>query len=169
MNHLDYYSTHLRNPKLRGSGLHGHCPFHDDREPSFSANIETGLWKCHAGCGDGNARQFAERLGVEPPDENERDTKREIIGSYEYKDESGHPLYRICRTIPKSFFGQRYEGGQWVNKLEEVRRVIYRLPEVLKAPVVYIVEGEKDSDRLWGLGIPATCNPGGGWQVEGGI
>lgn len=168
MNFVDFYSEHLRNPKQRGSELNGQCPLHNDRHASFSANVDTGLWKCHAQCGGGNARQFAEMLRVEPPDENERDTKREIIASYEYKDENGHPLYRICRTILKSFFGQRYEGGQWVNGLKEVRRVLYRLPEVLKAQVVYIVEGEKDVDRLWGMGIPATCNPGGAgkWRDE---
>jgi len=168
MNYLDFYSLYLRNPKLRGEEINANCPFHEDREPSFSASIETGLFNCHAQCGGGNARQFAERLGVEPPDENERDTKRDIIDHYEYKDEHGQLLFRICRTIPKSFFGQRYEGGHWVNNLEEVRRVLYRLPEVLKSQVVYIVEGEKDVDRLWGMGIPATCNPGGAgkWRDE---
>jgi len=164
--YAEFYSQYIRNPRLRGSQMDAQCPFHEDRRASFSANVETGLWKCHAGCGDGNARQFAERLGVEPPTENEQRTKGQVIARYVYKDEHGHPLYRICRTTPKGFFGQRYEGGQWINGLKEVRRVLYRLPEVLKAQVVYIVEGEKDVDRLWSMGIRATSNPGGGWQVE---
>jgi len=25
------------------------CPFHDDRNPSFSVNVDTGKWYCHAG------------------------------------------------------------------------------------------------------------------------
>ena len=46
----------------QASGL---CPFHEDRKPSFSANLNTGLWKCH-GCGkSGNAYQFAEWLGLD--------------------------------------------------------------------------------------------------------
>ena len=41
------------------------------------------------------------------------------------------------------------------------QRVPYRLPELLEASEVYIVEGEKDADRLAKMGIVATCNPGG--------
>ncbi len=166
--YAEFYSQHIRNPKLRGSQIDSNCPFHDDRHASFSVNVQTGLWKCHAGCGDGNTRQFAERLGVEAPTENEQRTKRQVITRYVYKDEHGHPLFRVCRTTPKGFFQERYDGSQWVNGLKEVRRVLYRLPEILKGPVVYIVEGEKDVDRLWGLGIPATCNSGGAgkWRDE---
>lgn len=48
----------------------------------------------------------------------------------------------------------------------------YRLPEVLEAIAlghpIWIVEGEKDADNLWKLGIPATCNAGGvgKWSKE---
>jgi hypothetical protein len=48
---------------------------------------------------------------------------------------------------------------------DEIRRVPYRLPEVLAAikegSTVFVVEGEKAADRLWVLGVPATCNAGG--------
>jgi len=164
----EFYLSHIHNAKIQGDEVNGRCCFHEDRRASFSGNIKTGLWMCHAGCGHGNAWQFAERLGIEPPGKNGRGTKQEVITNYEYKDEHGQPLFRICRTMPKGFFGQRYEDGHWVNGLKEIRRVLYRLPEVLKAQVVYIVEGEKDVDRLWSMGIPATCNPGGAgkWRDE---
>ena len=48
------------------------------------------------------------------------------------------------------------------RQLEGVRRVLYRWPELLKtgpARVVFVVEGEKDVDRLWDLGLVATCSP----------
>lgn len=44
----------------------GLCPFHEDKRQSFSVNLETGLWKCFAGCGEGNAYQFAQRIGIDP-------------------------------------------------------------------------------------------------------
>ena len=53
-----------------------------------------------------------------------------------------------------------------------VRRVPYRLPEVLEAIAqgheVYIVEGEKDCTNLAALGFTATTNPGGAekWRDE---
>ena len=49
----------------------------------------------------------------------------------------------------------------------ETLRVLYRLPELLAAMKanpdvwVFVVEGEKDVDNLWTLGLVATCNPGG--------
>jgi DNA primase len=41
------------------------------------------------------------------------------------------------------------------------RRVLYHLPEILAAETVYIVEGEKDADKLVELTLDATTNPGG--------
>lgn len=30
----------------------GHCPFHDDRKPSFCVNLESAFYRCHsASCG----------------------------------------------------------------------------------------------------------------------
>ena len=31
------------------------CPFHRDTRPSFSINLNSGLWTCYSGCGGGNA------------------------------------------------------------------------------------------------------------------
>jgi hypothetical protein len=44
------------------------------------------------------------------------------------------------------------------------RRLPYRLPQLRAAPadlLVFVVEGEKDANRLASLGLVATCNPGG--------
>lgn len=46
-----YYSEHLegmRNPK--GDHVSALCPFHGERNPSFSVNLITGSYKCF-GCG----------------------------------------------------------------------------------------------------------------------
>ncbi len=45
-----------------GDEIHACCPLHSERRPSFYINAETGLWKCHAGCGGGNLYQLAEKL-----------------------------------------------------------------------------------------------------------
>jgi putative DNA primase/helicase len=52
-----------------------------------------------------------------------------------------------------------------------VRRVLYRLPELLAADpaaVVFVPEGEKDVDAMRALGFVATCNVGGAgkWRTE---
>ena len=34
------------------------CPFHEEKEPSFSVDWEKGVWFCHAGCGGGDKYAF---------------------------------------------------------------------------------------------------------------
>lgn len=41
------------------------CPFHEDRHPSFSYNVELDRWKCFAGCGGGKL-SLAARYGPRP-------------------------------------------------------------------------------------------------------
>lgn len=45
-----------RGVKLIGEGdeLKACCPFHDDKNPSFSVTRSSGLWNCFAGCGGGS-------------------------------------------------------------------------------------------------------------------
>jgi len=70
---------------------------------------------------------------------------------------------------PKDFTQRRPDcKGGWIYSIKGVRRVLYYLPEILQASMVVLVEGEKDVDALRGLGIVATCNPGGAgkWSDE---
>jgi DNA primase len=58
-----------------------------------------------------------------------------------------------------------------VRKFPATQLVLYRLPELLAADPaipVYILEGEKDVDRLRALGMVGTCNPmgAGKWRKE---
>ena len=98
--------------------------------------------------------------------------KKKIVKTYPYQDESGEVLFEVVRYEPKAFRQRRPDGkGGWIWNLDGVRRVPYRLPELLKASpqdFVFITEGEKDSDRLCDLGFTATTNPGGAckWLKE---
>jgi hypothetical protein len=48
--------------QFRGDSGSGLCPFHDDQNPSFSANLEDSRWLCH-GCGEkGDLVTFIERV-----------------------------------------------------------------------------------------------------------
>lgn len=95
-----------------------------------------------------------------------------ILTAYDYRDENGELLYQVCRMNPKGFFQRRPDGkGGWIKNLQGVRRVLYRLPELLSADereTVYICEGEKDCDALRKLGLIATTNSGGAekWNDE---
>lgn len=93
-----------------------------------------------------------------------------IASRYPYRDERGALLFEVVRFEGKNFAQRRPSGrGEWVWSLDGVRRVPYRLLELLKAVgTVYVTEGEKDADRLADLGLNATCNPcgAGNWRPE---
>ena len=73
------------------------------------------------------------------------------------------------RLQPKSFRQRRPNGrGGWDWNLSGVRRVLYGLPALQGQKTVFIVEGEKDANRLAALGWVATTNAGGAgrWRDE---
>ena len=65
--HIFEYEIGIQKIKYTGSQGLGCCPLHDDNNPSFSFNVETGLWTCFSGCGSGNLYQLAERLNMDNP------------------------------------------------------------------------------------------------------
>jgi AAA domain len=88
------------------------------------------------------------------------------IAIYDYVDETGTPLFQVCRKADKTFPQRKPDGkGGWIYKTADVRKVLYRLPELIEAIAserrIVIVEGEKDVESLRKIGVPATCNPGG--------
>jgi putative DNA primase/helicase len=97
--------------------------------------------------------------------------QRKETATYNFKDETGAILYRKVRLEPgfggsdKTFVLQRRIGpNRWDKGLGDVRRVLYRLPELLAAPpgeLVCVVAGEKDVDTLVRYGFVATTNVGG--------
>jgi 5S rRNA maturation endonuclease (ribonuclease M5) len=98
-----------------------------------------------------------------------------IVATYDYTDEAGKLLFQCVRYQPKDFRQRQPDGkGGWIWDIQGVRRVLYRLPELLRdlkrgLPVI-VTEGEKDADRLAKLGFAAavTCNPlgAGKWRDE---
>jgi putative DNA primase/helicase len=77
-----------------------------------------------------------------------------------------------CKTqTGKIFVQERADGDGWIGGegcMQGVKLVPYRLPAWKDLEMICIVEGEKDADNLWSLGVPATCNPGGAgkWRPE---
>jgi hypothetical protein len=88
-----------------------------------------------------------------------------FLAEFDYLDEFGELLYQVCKKPDKTFRQRRLgTDGKWIWKLDDVRRVLYRLPELLsadKSETVFIVEGEKDVESLRSVGLTATTNSGG--------
>lgn len=93
--------------------------------------------------------------------------------TYDYRDEQNQILFQVVR-YPGKRFAQRRPGpldGSWSWSLGDVRRVPYRLPELLASSgLVYVVEGEKDAEAVVRAGGVATCAAGGAgrssWKEE---
>ncbi len=111
----------------------------------------------------GPLSKLATRLGIYM-DDNEQ-TRRKILATYDYRDGHGDLLYQVVRYEPKRFAQRRPDGqGGWIWNLKGVRRVLYRLPELVAASpgiTVYVPEGEKAVEALRSVGLIATCNSGG--------
>ncbi|HEX8073221.1 MAG TPA: AAA family ATPase [Pyrinomonadaceae bacterium] len=160
----------LQSVKRAGGGWTARCPAHDDRHNSLSVSDgDKGLLLyCHAGC---TYEAIKGALGVEHANGHGHG-ERQVVATYDYLDAGGALLYQALRYEPKGFSQRKPDGaGGWVYKLNGVRRVLYRLPELLEADpaiTVFVCEGEKDCDRLVELGLLATTNAGGAgkWRDE---
>lgn len=184
----NYYASRAPQVRQTGSEWRGPCPIHQGSRDSFTVNPSTGLWTCHSQCGRGGSmfdfemsitgldfkRAASEVCDVvgRPRGGRRAGELGQITATYDYVDESGTLLFQCVRyDHPKDFRQRRPDGhGDWVWKLEGVRRVLYRLPKVITAPMVAVVEGEKDVHALEALGFTATCNPMGAgknnWRAE---
>ncbi len=95
-----------------------------------------------------------------------------IVATFPYCDEAGKLLFQVCRTVTKRFYQRRPNGSdKWINDIQGVRRVLYRLPELIASRgqgPVFLAEGEKHVDLILAWGLRATCNPmgAGKWEPE---
>jgi hypothetical protein len=95
-------------------------------------------------------------------------TMPEIAATYQYKDATGSLLFEVVRYKPKGFAQRRPDGnGGWIRNLKGVATTLYRLSELAGHEAIWITEGERDADRLWGMGLGATtCPMGAGKWIQ---
>lgn len=179
MDPLSRFLEHFPDAEPHGHYWTAHCPGHEDRRRSLS--ISEGddgrvLLHCHAGCEPARVIaplpiQMADLFPASP--EPHRRPEPEAV--YDYRDERGELLYQKVRLPGKKFLIRRRSdapnGDEWVYKDvfgDGLRRVLYRVPDLLKAPrdLVFVCEGEKDADRLWREGLAATTNYEGAAQAH---
>ncbi len=127
--------------------------------------------------GSSALRSVASFLGLSPPEPIEEVP----IALYDYPDETGELLYQVVRFPDKD--GKKQirvrspdldNGQEWRWDTDGVRRVLYRLPEVIHSSHIIVTEGEKDADTVCNVyehqatGIVGTTNPfgAGNWKPE---
>ena len=164
-------------PSGNGTQFSARCPAHEDGTASLSVSEGKDgrtIVHCHAGC---RTEDVLAKLNLTLANlfngEPQRNGKAQITATYDYTDEAGALLFQVCRFEPKGFRQRRPDGaGGWEWKLGKTRRVLFRLPELLRdvkrALPIFVCEGEKDVLALVKNGLTATCNPGGAgkWVAE---
>lgn len=103
----------------------------------------------------------------------------DFVEAYDYRDEAGTVLFPVVRFDNPKDFRQRKpdpskaSGWDWHTK--GVRQIPFKLPELMRAIAekakgpFFIVEGERDVNRLRQEGVIATCNSGGAGKWKGGL
>ena len=165
---LDAVIARLEGVQRNWSQWKALCPAHPDKNPSSAASEKDGkiLLNCLAGC---PTEKVLDAAGLAWKDLfTESLPQPRIAAEYAYTDERGTLLYQNVRFDPQDFRQRRPDGkGGWAWNLGGVRRVLYRLAEVLAASDVLIVEGEKDADTGKALGLTATTSGAAGtWREE---
>ena len=149
-------------PGPNGRGVAGSCRTRDCGQGAGHAGFLTALYA---------------KAGLQPPSPPQRE-RLVHVADYDYRGPDGALRYQVRRYLDTrkpagkdKVFPQRRPDpdhpGQWIEgkgAMSGVDRILYRLPELRAADPeawVWIVEGEKDVDRLTDLGLVATCNPEG--------
>ncbi len=159
---LDELTSRLERVQGFGSRRKAQCPAHDDQVASLSLReVEDGkiLLHCFAGC---TPSAVAKAFGLSMKDlAGDKKVGHEEVARYEYLSRDGEILYTKVRYQPKDF---RFTPAGYKGE-----RVPYRLPGIIANPgrrVVW-VEGERDADALWDLGMVGTTAGGANdWRPE---
>lgn len=156
-----------------GKGYTACCPAHEDKNPSLSISEDLSgkiLIHCFSGC---TPEAICEALSVKLNDLFNNSFTSTIPKKrieYHYFNSQRQVIYRKVRIEPgkhkkKDFYSERYCDGRWIKGLENVERILYRLPEVIRAKengeIIYLPEGEKNCDRLYEGGLVATTSTEG--------
>jgi putative DNA primase/helicase len=145
---LDRFLGRLNGARRERKDFKAPCPAHHDQNPSLFVREANGriLVKCFAGC---STKDVCKAIGIEMADLfSDNRSAKHIVTEYPYTDEQGKLLYQKVRYDPKNFRLRKPNGrGRWSWGLGDVHRVLYRLPKVLAAKEILIVECEKDADK----------------------
>ncbi len=188
---VDSLTTAIDMAKNHKTATTTKCPAHSDNMASLSVGPgedQPVTMFCHAGCTFEEILKAAD-IGFDAVMAEHQDetlaTGRvwtpagDASHRYIYTDENGRPLFEVLR-VPKpggkkTFFQRHADPSAphgWAWNMDGVERVLYRLPEVLRAKergdTIFVVEGEKDVETLRKHGAVATTSPmgAGKWRSE---
>jgi len=182
---LNEITARLEGVKPTGeNSVQAKCPCHDDKHASLSVTEQNGkiLLYCHAGC---DVDSICGAIGIEQKDlfteplepspqwglgGKSTNPKLTEVYRYVYTDQNNVAIHATIRYEPKTFRQVALNPNGTIREwtVKNVKTVLYNLPGIINAQTVYLVEGEKDADRLISLGFAATTSPmgAGKWRTD---
>lgn len=167
---LDTLARMNCKPAKSGDGWKAYCPVHETdgkgHKPSLTlrqGDRQAVVLNCHAGC---DSLAILKALGMNGAPR----PSKEPVAIYPYRNAEGSEVRQKLRFEPKNFRIRHKDAatGEWVYKAGNGPAVLYRLPElktaIAEGRTVFVVEGEKDADRLAALALAATTNIEGAAQ-----
>lgn len=171
-----------------------HAVGREDDRPSAAVNVVSGLY--HDSGGEGETlsfwdfalrfgpdfgqfkdvlKHYADKAGIPLGKLKTHSGNRTREATYEYRDAAGivrYVVYRYRLANGKKSFTQHPidrhgNPGYGAGCMDGVEPLPYRLPELLASmDDVFVVEGEKDAERLAALGLIATTNHQGAASTD---
>lgn len=168
-----YFEERAPGVRQDGDEWRGPCPVHKGSDDNFAVNARTGECYCHSQCSRGwDILGLEEALTGNPFPVAKRDVfqllgrqEQESEITYDYTGPDGVLRYQVVRR-PGKLFGLRVPavGGGWNSGrgcMQNVERVPFQLPLIIKSDTVAVAEGEVDALTLTRLGWAATTNSEG--------
>lgn len=174
---LEVAKSYIGNFRKSGANYFALCPFHHEKTPSFSVNVDLGIFKCF-GCGEsGDVITFIEKMeGIDFPQALEIAAKKagvKLIRRFSKRDEK---VYKVKQSILKlnalvaeyyNFILMKHKQGEKGRKYAKSRKITKQLIEKFKvgyAPRAYKnlikflqAKGYKLKDLIkWGLAVTSN-------------
>lgn len=157
-------------PVKHGDWYEAVCPSHPDSSPSLrvtEGRVQSTFMVCLAGCMYADIKTAIERNIPLPNKATKKYShvpfwQLQIVKTYDYLTATGQLAYQKVRFEPKTFALRHMRGKSFKWGIGSSTPILYRLPEIIPAKRVFVVEGEKNVDALVARGAIATCNYDGG-------
>jgi 5S rRNA maturation endonuclease (ribonuclease M5) len=188
-----YYQYKLDQADNRKSikttnGMKSCCPLCKSSRQTFEVNTKSGAFHCHACSARGKFVAFEKALAMAQGYEiSQSEAHKRVVEAlracgvtdvtlatpeeeYSYSNADGEVLYEVVRFPGKKFKTRKVDkAGDYVYRSLGLPKLLYRLPWVMAANTICVVEGEKDAESLMrlklkdseGNDIEATTNSHG--------
>ena len=130
---VDYrseYTAVIKKPKITGDQMIGLCPFHQDKNDSFSVDLKTGKWHCFSEDRGGNFisfwaelngvstqdayKQILAKYGVQQQDRKKTEAERKSYSLQQYAFEKKLPKEWLEEKCHLSTEKDRYSGATYL-------------------------------------------------------